>query len=69
MYRVVQIAKSISLKVYVDTLGNPDVHKRNLTAQFPGIQFTVCSKADSIYPIVSAASIVAKVPSFPFSKH
>ncbi|KAI9611477.1 hypothetical protein H4Q26_008429 [Puccinia striiformis f. sp. tritici PST-130] len=32
-----------------------------LEQAFPGIKFTVCSKADSIYPIVGAASVVAKV--------
>lgn len=32
-----------------------------LSQRFPGIAFTVCPKADALYPIVSAASIVAKV--------
>jgi ribonuclease H2 subunit A len=32
-----------------------------LSRRFPSIAFTVCPKADAIYPIVSAASIVAKV--------
>ena len=47
--------------VYVDTLGKPDAHKARLSRAFPGLQFTVCAKADAIYPIVSAASIAAKV--------
>ena len=49
-------------QVYVDTVGDPDKHRERLEQRFPGlgISFTVCPKADSIYPIVSAASIVAK---------
>ncbi|WAR55401.1 hypothetical protein PtB15_6B142 [Puccinia triticina] len=47
--------------IYVDTLGPPKTHQIKLEHEFPGIKFTVCSKADSIYPIVGAASVVAKV--------
>ncbi|EFP85606.1 uncharacterized protein PGTG_10935 [Puccinia graminis f. sp. tritici CRL 75-36-700-3] len=47
--------------IYVDTLGPPKTHQMKLEQSFPGIKFTVCSKADSIYPIVGAASVVAKV--------
>jgi ribonuclease H2 subunit A len=32
-----------------------------LSQRFPGIKFVVCPKADALFPIVSAASIVAKV--------
>ncbi|GIL44730.1 hypothetical protein Vafri_2246 [Volvox africanus] len=48
-------------QVYVDTVGDADRHRERLSRAFPGIDFTVCPKADSLYPIVSAASIVAKV--------
>ena len=47
--------------VYVDTLGKPESYKRLLSERFPRFEFTVSSKADSIYPIVGAASIFAKV--------
>lgn len=49
------------LQAFVDTLGDPKTHKEKLSNKFPGIEFTVCKKADALYPIVSAASIVAKV--------
>lgn len=49
------------VECYVDTLGDPRRHKERLSRDFPGIAFTVEAKADATYPIVSAASIVAKV--------
>lgn len=47
--------------VYVDTLGKPETYKKQLSDRYPKYSFTVCSKADSIYPVVGAASIFAKV--------
>ena len=44
-----------------DTLGDPSRHKEKLKGKFPGLEFVVESKADVTYPVVSAASIVAKV--------
>lgn len=48
-------------EVYVDTVGDPDRYRDRLSRAFPGVKFTVCPKADALYPVVSAASIVAKV--------
>lgn len=42
---------------YIDTVGDPDSYERKLRAKFPSIDFTVCKKADSIYPVTSAASM------------
>ncbi|RMZ53412.1 hypothetical protein APUTEX25_004900, partial [Auxenochlorella protothecoides] len=56
------VAAGVNLThAYIDTVGDADKHRSRLLAQFPAIHFTVCPKADSLYPIVSAASIVAKV--------
>ena len=59
-----RVIKELSLKidhVYVDTLGSPEKYEAKLSSRYPEIKFTVSTKADSIFPIVGAASIVAKV--------
>ncbi|KAF3783752.1 Ribonuclease H2 subunit A [Nymphaea thermarum] len=48
-------------EVYVDTVGDAEKYKIKLSEKFPGIKFVVAKKADSLYPVVSGASIVAKV--------
>lgn len=45
----------------MDTVGDPDKYCAKLSERFPSIKFVVAKKADSLYPVVSGASIVAKV--------
>ncbi|KAF2097321.1 ribonuclease HI large subunit [Rhizodiscina lignyota] len=47
--------------VYIDTVGQPEAYQRKLEKFFPGVRITVAKKADRDYPVVSAASVVAKV--------
>jgi ribonuclease H2 subunit A len=47
--------------VYVDALGNTTTYEKYLSGLFPGIAFTVTTKADSKFKIVGAASVAAKV--------
>lgn len=45
----------------MDTVGDPEKYRTKLSDIFPSIKFVVAKKADSLYPVVSGASIVAKV--------
>ena len=56
------LEKGVNLKyLYVDTVGDPDRYRQKLESIFPSLIITVEKKADSKFPIVSAASICAKV--------
>jgi ribonuclease H2 subunit A len=61
LVRLLLAAKVNVKEVYVDTVGKPEPYENRLSRQFPGIKFKVTAKADSLFSVVSAASIVAKV--------
>lgn len=48
-------------QVFVDALGPSVPYQQYLSSVFPGLAFDVRPKADSIFKVVSAASIAAKV--------
>ena len=50
-------------EIYVDTVGNAEYYQQKLTKLFGdrASKIIVCPKADSLYKVVSAASICAKV--------
>jgi ribonuclease H2 subunit A len=49
-------------EVYIDTVGDPERHRARMARAFPSVGlFVVQPRADSAFPVVSAASIVAKV--------
>jgi ribonuclease H2 subunit A len=48
-------------EIYIDTIGHPGTYQKKLERIFPTVKITVEKKADSLYPCVSAASVVAKV--------
>lgn len=57
------LATGVNLRyLYVDTVGDPERYQAKLADLFPMLQVVVEKKADSKFPVVSAASICAKVP-------
>ncbi|KAF9732016.1 hypothetical protein PMIN06_000201 [Paraphaeosphaeria minitans] len=48
-------------EIYIDTIGKPEVYQKKLERIWPTVRITVAKKADSLYPVVSAASVCAKV--------
>lgn len=54
--------KGVNVKeIYIDTIGRPEIYQKKLERIWPTISITVAKKADSLYPVVSAASVCAKV--------
>ena len=55
-------AKGVNVReIYIDTIGSSAAYQKKLERIFPTTMITVATKADSLYPCVSAASVCAKV--------
>ncbi|KAF2118989.1 ribonuclease H-like domain-containing protein [Lophiotrema nucula] len=56
------LARGVNVtEIYIDTIGRPEIYQKKLERIWPTIRITVAKKADSLYPVVSAASVCAKV--------
>lgn len=57
------LKEGVNLKtVYIDTVGDPGKYQSKILSRLiKPVEVVVSKKADSLYPVVSAASIVAKV--------
>lgn len=54
---------------FVDALGPAQQWQDRLSSAFPTVKFLVCPKADSLFKIVGAASIIAKVTRDRYIEH
>ncbi|GJY48339.1 ribosomal protein L7Ae/L30e/S12e/Gadd45 [Tanacetum coccineum] len=48
------------IKVYANTIGDPEKYRIQPSKIFPSVKFTVAKKANSLYAVVSGSSIVTK---------
>ncbi|CAN1168167.1 Ribonuclease H2 subunit A, partial [Linum perenne] len=51
----------LEYQVYIDTVGDPEKYRVKLSEILPSIKFVVAKKADSLYSVVTGASILVLV--------